>query len=44
MIVANSKYRVLIYDKNQTVKGFDITPEEFAKALEGSSISILLLK
>lgn len=39
MIVANSKYRVLIYDKNQTVKGSDITPEEFARALEGSSIS-----
>ena len=38
-IVKNSKYRILIYDENQTVKGSDITKEEFEKALENSSVS-----
>lgn len=39
MIVANSKYRILVYDKNQTVKGSDITQEQFEKALKNSSVS-----
>lgn len=39
MIVANSKYRILVYDRNQTIKGSDITPEQFDKALEHSSVS-----
>ena len=39
MIVANSKYRILVYDRNQTVKGSDITAKQFDKALEGSSVS-----
>ncbi len=39
MIVANSKYRILVYDKNQTVKGSDITREQFEKALKNSSVS-----
>lgn len=39
MIVANSKYRVLVYDRNQTVKGSDITPEQFDKAIVNSSVS-----
>lgn len=39
MIIANSKYRVLVYDKNQTVKGADITNAQFEKAIENSSVS-----
>lgn len=39
MIVANSKYRILVYDRNQTVKGSDITPQQFDKALNESSVS-----
>ena len=39
MIIARSKYRVLVYDKNQTVKGSDITNEQFENAIKGSSIS-----
>lgn len=34
MIIANSKYRVLVYDKEQTVKGSDITDKQFHDALD----------
>lgn len=34
MILAKSKYTVLVYDKNQTVKKSDITNEQFEKALK----------
>lgn len=43
MIVSRSKYRVLIYDKNQTVKGSDITFEQFNNSLVNSSISSFYL-
>lgn len=39
MIMARSKYRVLVYDQNQTVKGSDITQQQFEKALANSSVS-----
>lgn len=39
MIMARSKYRVLVYDQNQTVKGSDITQQQFEKALANSSLS-----
>ncbi len=39
MIIANSKYQVLVYDKNQTVKGSDITNEQFEKAISNSSVT-----
>ncbi|MCR5786109.1 MAG: DUF2075 domain-containing protein [Acholeplasmatales bacterium] len=38
MIIARSKYRVLVYDRNQTVKGSDITNEQFENAIKSSSI------
>lgn len=38
MIIARSKYRVLVYDRNQTVKGSDITNEQFENAIKGTSI------
>jgi DUF2075 family protein/predicted GIY-YIG superfamily endonuclease len=38
MIMAKSKYRVLVYDKNQTVKGSDITNEQFNKAISKSEV------
>lgn len=38
MIIARSKYRVLVYDKNQTVKGSDITDEQFEEAIKGSPV------
>ena len=34
MVLANSKYTVLVYDKNQTVKGSDITGEQFNRSLK----------
>lgn len=34
MIMANSKYRVIVYDESQTVKGSDITHVEFLKSFE----------
>ncbi len=37
MILARSKYRILVYDPEQTVKGSDISPEQFRRALEASS-------
>lgn len=39
MIVKRSKYRVLVYDSCQTVKGADITESEFNNALVGSAIT-----
>lgn len=39
MIMARSKYRILVYDQNQTVKGSDITQQQFEKALANSSVS-----
>ena len=44
MLIANSKYKVLVYDKNQTVKGSDITNEQFNKALEKSCVSKFFLE
>ncbi len=38
MIVARSKYRILVYDENQTVKGSDITPEQFERAIAGGRV------
>ena len=43
MIIANSKYRVLVYDKNQTIKGSDISSEQFDKALSNTSLSTFYL-
>ena len=43
MIVANSKYRILVYDKDQTVKGSDITHEQFEGAIRKSVISSYIL-
>lgn len=34
MVLANCKYAVLVYDKNQTVKGSDITGEQFNRSLK----------
>lgn len=39
MIMARSKYRILVYDQNQTVKGSDITQQQFEKAFVNSSVS-----
>ena len=39
MIIARSKYRVLVYDRNQTVKGSDITNEQFEQSINSSSVS-----
>lgn len=39
MIVKRSKYRVLVYDSNQSVKGADITESEFEKAISSSVVS-----
>ena len=38
MIIARSRYRILVYDANQTVKGSDITNEQFEKAISKSSV------
>ena len=38
MIVAKSRYRVLVYDRNQSVKGSDLTDEQFFDALSDSSV------
>ncbi len=38
MILARSKYRVLVYDKAQTVKGSDITDGQFEKAISKQPI------
>ncbi len=43
MLIANSKYRILVYDRNQTVKGSDITYEQFMEAIKGSNVSEYLL-
>lgn len=43
MIVARSKYRVLVYDKDQTVKGSDITNEQFDNAIKNTEISKFFL-
>lgn len=32
MVVARSRYRILVYDEGQSVKGSDITPEQFERA------------
>lgn len=37
-IIANSKYTVLVYDQAQTVKGSDITPEEYEAAFKDISV------
>lgn len=39
MVLANSKYTILVYDKNQTVKGSDITGEQFNKSLKDRDTS-----
>ena len=39
MIIARSKYRVLVYDKGQTVKGADITNEQFEKSVGEENIN-----
>ncbi len=38
MIVARSKYRILVYDANQTVKGSDISNAQFEKAISKSPV------
>ncbi len=38
MIVARSKYRILVYDANQTVKGADLTNEQFERAIGGGPV------
>ena len=38
MIVARSKYRVLVYDKEQTVKGSDISDAQFEKAIKDAHV------
>ncbi len=42
-IVARSKYRILVYDEKQTIKGSDIRNDQFNKALEGSNINKVTL-
>lgn len=39
MVLANSKYTVLVYDKNQTVKGSDITGGQFNRSLKDRDTS-----
>lgn len=39
MIVKRSKYRVLVYDEDQTVKGSDITIKQFETALKDSEVT-----
>ena len=43
-IVKNSKYRVLVYDKNQTVKGSDITHDQFLTSIKESSVSTFIFR
>ena len=43
MIVAKSKYRILVYDRDQTVKGSDITNKQFTDALSDSVVSTFTL-
>lgn len=38
MIVKMSKYRILVYDENQTVKGSDLTDDQFNNALKNSKV------
>ncbi len=38
MIIARSKYRILVYDPSQTVKGSDINAEQFERALSSCSL------
>ncbi len=38
MIIARSKYRILVYDPSQTVKGSDINAEQFERALSSHSL------
>ncbi len=38
-IVNSSKYQILFYDENQTIKGSDLTIDQFNKALDSSNIS-----
>ncbi len=42
-VIARSKYRILVYDEKQTVKGSDLTNAQFEKSLEGSSINKVTL-
>lgn len=44
MIVARSRYRVLVYDANQTVKGSDISNGQFEKAISKSSVKRFSLR
>ncbi len=37
-ILARSKYRVLVYDSNQSVKGSDISEEQFKRSLSNSPL------
>lgn len=43
MIIARSKYRILVYDSNQTVKGSDITNQQFEDSLKKLSVSKFFL-
>ena len=44
MIVKRSKYRVLVYDRSQTVKGADITNDQFESAIKDSNVLRLKLQ
>ena len=43
MILHNSKYAVLVYDENQTVKGSDITNNQFFNSLKNIDTSLYTL-
>lgn len=39
-ILKRSKYTILVYDSAQTVKGSDITPEQYIRAFEREQVSV----
>lgn len=43
MIMARSKYRILVYDENQTIKKSDITSEQFNNIISHNNQNILTL-
>ena len=44
LIVKNAKYKVFVYDSNQTVKGSDVTDDQFRKAISKESVQEHTLK
>ena len=44
LIVKNAKYKVFVYDSNQTVKGSDVTEDQFRKAISKESVQEHTLK